>query len=209
LIRALAVAGSSGDLVARAARTFVVNVLGVGLSFALHFVFARLLGVSDYGLYVYIISWVTVLSMLCVVGFDAASLRFVAEYRARAEHHALRAFLQFAKRRALAVSVSVAVVLAVLAEARQTFLQDNSTVTERYVARSRARVTSSESPARSPDRAMGRHLCFRTCVSDARQSAHSHSPACHGVITAPILDGTPRGTETLRSMNKLSTSRKN
>jgi O-antigen/teichoic acid export membrane protein len=119
LTRVLKAGGSSGELFVRAGRTLVVNALGVGLGFALHFVFARQLGVSEYGLYIYIVTWVTVLSLLCVLGYDAASLKFVAEHRARAEHGAVWGFLDFARRRALLMSLCVALLLGVFAEALQ------------------------------------------------------------------------------------------
>jgi O-antigen/teichoic acid export membrane protein len=101
--------------VTRAVRTFAVNLAGVGLGFLLQLVLARLLGVGEYGRYIYAITWVTMVAVVCVLGLDAASLRFIPEHEARAEGAAARGFLDFAQRRALMLATVVAVPMSALA----------------------------------------------------------------------------------------------
>ena len=114
LIRALIPATMPG-WGAQAARTFGVNALGMGLGFALQLVLARALGVVEYGRYVYVITWVTIVSIACLLGYDTASLRFVAEHRARGEDAAARGFMEQAQQYALMLSVALAALLFVLA----------------------------------------------------------------------------------------------
>lgn len=101
------------ELAVRAARAFTINGIGLTVGFGLQVALARMLGVHEYGLYVYISTWVAVLSVLCILGFDTAAMRFIAEYRARSELSALWGFIRFARRRALSVSVALAVLLGV------------------------------------------------------------------------------------------------
>ncbi len=64
---------------------FVVQVVGAGLGLLLHVVIARLLGVTGYGVYTLTITWVSVLSVLALLGQSNAVLRFVPGYVHRAD----------------------------------------------------------------------------------------------------------------------------
>jgi O-antigen/teichoic acid export membrane protein len=72
----------------------VVQVLGLGVSFALQVLLARTMGAESYGTYVYVTSWVALLLLVSRMGFGTASLRFVAAFRAREDWPRLRGYLR-------------------------------------------------------------------------------------------------------------------
>ncbi len=81
-------------IVARSAGgAFAVNLAGLGLGFALHVLLSRTLGVDHYGVYVYVLSWMTILALVATMGLDTALLRFVAAYAAGQEWGLLRGIL--------------------------------------------------------------------------------------------------------------------
>lgn len=102
---------ASQRLLKGAAGAFAVNVAGMGVGFLLQIVLARLLGLHEYGLFLYLSTWVTVLSLLCIRGFDAGALRYIPQYLARSQLRALAGFMRFARRRTLSASIALGVVL--------------------------------------------------------------------------------------------------
>jgi O-antigen/teichoic acid export membrane protein len=102
-----------GAALVRGSATFLsIRALGLGLAFLTQITLARLLGVAEYGVYAYALSWLTVLAMLGAVGLDHSALRFVSEYRGREEWGLLRGFLRRSVGSALIASVGVALVAA-------------------------------------------------------------------------------------------------
>jgi O-antigen/teichoic acid export membrane protein len=83
-------------------------VAGAGIAYAQQILLARLLGVSQYGLYTYVWIWAGFLALLAGLGLPAASLRFLAEYRAHGDHAAGHLFVALARRLTYAVAVAVA-----------------------------------------------------------------------------------------------------
>lgn len=68
-----------------AAGAFVVSIVGAALGFAAHVVVARLIGKDDYGIYVLMLSWVSVLSVVAQAGQDNNVVRFLPTYVLRGE----------------------------------------------------------------------------------------------------------------------------
>ncbi len=54
---------------------------------------ARWMGGSDYGVYVYVWTWVLLLGSMMDFGISASAQKIIPEYRARGEHALLRGFL--------------------------------------------------------------------------------------------------------------------
>ena len=79
-----------------AAHAFLINIFGTGLAFLSQLVLARVLGVEGYGIYAYVIAWITVLALLATLGFQTGMLRFAAAYRAREEWGLLRGVIRYA-----------------------------------------------------------------------------------------------------------------
>ena len=111
----------------RAIRIALINALGAVLAFGLHVVLARVLGASDYGHYIFVIAVAMLLGTIALFGFDTACLRFVAEYRDRADRATLNAFTRFARARvfkaALVISAGWAVLALVLFQGTWSMLE--------------------------------------------------------------------------------------
>jgi O-antigen/teichoic acid export membrane protein len=73
---------------------------------------ARILGVGEYGKYIYALSWVGILVLFAKHGMDTALVRYVAGYRARGEWALMRGILLTGFRSVLATSIVLAVLAA-------------------------------------------------------------------------------------------------
>jgi len=71
---------------------------GVVLAFASQIVVARSLGVEAFGIYVTVLIWATLLSLVAGMGLPQAGVRFFATYAERAEWSQYRAYLRSAVR---------------------------------------------------------------------------------------------------------------
>jgi len=100
--------GHSAVLARGAIGAFVVEVIGAGLLLGLHVLLARLLGVAQYGIYVYAITWINIIAILCLLGFQTSLVRFVAEYKANQQWDLLNGILKRSSRIVLIFSLAVA-----------------------------------------------------------------------------------------------------
>ena len=83
-----------GAILARGASgSFIVLMIGAAMAFGTNMLLARLMGVTQYGIYIYALTWVNLLSMLCKMGMDTSLLRFVAAYNVKKEWGLLRGIL--------------------------------------------------------------------------------------------------------------------
>lgn len=71
----------------------LTKVLAAGIGFSCQVLLARMMGVTEYGQLVYVLTWTNVLSVLPKCGLDVALVRYVAQYRAREEWGKLRAIV--------------------------------------------------------------------------------------------------------------------
>jgi O-antigen/teichoic acid export membrane protein len=106
--------GDSGSaaMARGAVGVFVVNVAGTALNVALQVWLARLLGVAEFGIYVYVLAWLNVLLVMGVMGLDSAALRFLSAYRGTGELGRFWGFLHFARGRVWLLSAAVSLLLA-------------------------------------------------------------------------------------------------
>lgn len=115
LLRAAATALSddtgSAVLARSAMGVFAVNVAGTALNMLLQIWLARLLGVVEFGIYVYVLSWLGVMVLIGLMGLDSASLRYVAAYRGTGASGSFWGFLRFASVRTCLLSFAVSVSL--------------------------------------------------------------------------------------------------
>ncbi len=103
-IGAVLARGSSG--------VFVVKVIGAGIGFLAHIILARFMGAGNYGIYIYVFSWMTIFSILGSMGFNTSALRFVASYQANKEWGALHGFLRRSRQIFTASSIVFSVIAA-------------------------------------------------------------------------------------------------
>src|SRR4051795_11185659 len=113
-LRARLTGGSSeASLTRRLAGTiFIIRVISAGLAYFSQVLLARWMGTSDYGIYVYVWTWVLLLGSMMDFGISASAQKIIPEYRARGEHALLRGFLSGSRWLTFAVSSVVALALA-------------------------------------------------------------------------------------------------
>ena len=99
-----------------AVSAFTIHVAGAVVSYCAQLAVARAIGADGYGVYAYVLVWVTVLAYISALGFDISLMRFVPAYLAARAFDLLRGVIQYAKRRVAAIGcgISLASVIGVL-----------------------------------------------------------------------------------------------
>src|SRR5512147_2969784 len=109
----LAEGPSEASVTRRLAGTiFLIRVLSAGLAYLSQILLARWMGGSDYGIYVYVWTWVLLLGSMMHFGISASAQKIIPEYRTRDEHALLRGFLSGSRWMTFAVSSLVSLMLA-------------------------------------------------------------------------------------------------
>ena len=88
--------GASGAL--------LVQVGGAGFSLLVNVLLARLVGKAEYGIYAFVLSWISVLTVLALLGQSSSVVRFVPTYLHRQEWGTLRGLRRGASMLVLAAS---------------------------------------------------------------------------------------------------------
>ena len=96
------------------AGSFLNKFAANGLLFVSQILFARALGLQDYGIYVVALAWLSILILFGRLGFDMATVRFVASFNSQQDFGALRGFLVVARTTALGASILVSTALALV-----------------------------------------------------------------------------------------------
>ena len=85
---------SEASLTKRLAGTiFVIRVVSAGLAYFSQVLLARWMGSSDYGVYVYVWTWVLLLGSMMDFGTAVSAQKLIPEYRGTNELDLLRGFL--------------------------------------------------------------------------------------------------------------------
>ncbi|MGH6751465.1 MAG: lipopolysaccharide biosynthesis protein, partial [Bradyrhizobium sp.] len=113
MVRSLLGGSGEASLTKRLAGTiFIIRVLSAGLAYLSQILLARWMGGSDYGVYVYVWTWVLLLGSMMDFGISASAQKIIPEYRTRGEHALLRGFLSGSRWMTFAVSSIVSLLLA-------------------------------------------------------------------------------------------------
>jgi O-antigen/teichoic acid export membrane protein len=70
-----------------------VRLIGMAIIFVNQVLLARFLHVENYGRYIYVITWLNLVSIVAVAGWDNAAVRFVAQYKTRSQWGLLRGII--------------------------------------------------------------------------------------------------------------------
>lgn len=107
--------GTVGAVVARGSIiSFIIKILGTGTAFALQILLARILGITQYGIYVYVLTWINILALLSTLGFENTLVRFIAIYKAERLWPLMRGLMRTATRTVLLTAFISACILALL-----------------------------------------------------------------------------------------------
>lgn len=85
-------------------------VAGAGLTCASQLVIARIIGPDSYGIYAYVLAWVTLLGYLSTLGFHVSLLRFLPAYQVTKEWALARGVIQYAQRGTAGTAISIALI---------------------------------------------------------------------------------------------------
>ncbi|MCK1421363.1 flippase [Bradyrhizobium sp. 180] len=113
-LRGTLTGGSSEASLTRrlAAIIFVIRLISAGLAYVSQILLARWMGTSDYGIYVYVWTWVLLLGSMMDFGISASAQKIIPEYRASGAHALLRGFLSGSRWLTFIVSALVSLGLA-------------------------------------------------------------------------------------------------
>ncbi len=109
----MAQTAASEDFLPQAAKSIGMRVAAAGLTFGMALIVAWAFGGDRglYGEYALAISWMNILVIIAKLGFDTASLRFLAQYRASGETSLLHGFESTARRLTRLTSVVMSVLM--------------------------------------------------------------------------------------------------
>ena len=129
IARLRAMFGGSGEasVTTRLAGTiFIIRVISAALAYASQILLARWIGGSDYGVYVYVWTWVLLLGSMMDFGISASAQKIIPEYRTSGEHALLRGFLSGSRWMAFVVSAVVSVLLAGVVKSLSPWIDANA-----------------------------------------------------------------------------------
>src|SRR3981189_1400257 len=121
--------GGSGEasLTKRLAGTiFIIRVISAALAYLSQILLARWMGGSDYGVYVYVWTWVLLLGSMIDFGISASAQKLIPEYRTRGEHALLRGFLSGSRGMTFVVSALVSLMLAAVVRSLSPVIAPNA-----------------------------------------------------------------------------------
>src|SRR5881398_996319 len=131
IARLRALLGGSADtsLTKRLAGTiFIIRVVSAALAYFAQILLARWMGGSDYGVYVYVWTWVLLFGSMMDFGISASAQKIIPEYRTRGEHALLRGFLSGSRWLTFTLSAIGAVLLAGVVHLAAPWIDPNSIV---------------------------------------------------------------------------------
>lgn len=90
-----------------ASASLIIQISGAGLAFTVQVLLARLMPLHQYGVYVYVFTWISLLVVPALVGMDKAAIKYVASYRANSQFAFLSGFLSGSRRIVLFASIVI------------------------------------------------------------------------------------------------------
>jgi O-antigen/teichoic acid export membrane protein len=129
-LRARLSAGSSDAWVTRrlAGTIFMIRAVSAALAYLSQIVLARWMGGSDYGIYVYVWTWVLLLGSMMDFGISASAQKIIPEYRTRGEVMQLRGFLSASRWMTFTISALVSAALAGLVRLLSPWIEAGAVV---------------------------------------------------------------------------------
>src|SRR3979490_429160 len=107
---------------------FIIRVVSAALAYLSQILLARWMGGSDYGVYVYVWTWVLLLGSMMDFGISASAQKIIPEYRTSGEHALLRGFLSGSRWMTFVVSAVVSMLLASVVKSLSPYIDANAVV---------------------------------------------------------------------------------
>jgi O-antigen/teichoic acid export membrane protein len=102
--------------------------VSAGLAYLSQILLARWMGGAEYGIYVYVWTWVLLLGSMLDFGIATSAQKIIPEYRASGEHALLRGFLSGSRWLTLLASATVALLLALLVKLLSPWIDPEATL---------------------------------------------------------------------------------
>lgn len=127
--------GSADEIrVQRLAGTvFLIRVIAAALAYLSNVLFARWMGSFEFGVFVYVWTWVLLIGQALDLGLSTAAQRFIPEYRERGMLELLRGYIAHSRLVAVGVAIGIAAVCGGLVWLMRSAL-DSYTVIPLYIA---------------------------------------------------------------------------
>ncbi|WP_249159712.1 flippase [Bradyrhizobium tropiciagri] len=107
---------------------FIIRVISAAIAYLAQILLARWMSGSDYGIYVYVWTWVLLLGSTMDFGIAPSAQKIIPEYRASGDIAALRGFLSGSRWMTLATSSAVALLLAGLIHLASPWIDPHAVV---------------------------------------------------------------------------------
>jgi O-antigen/teichoic acid export membrane protein len=107
---------------------FIIRVLSAGMAYLSQILLARWMGGSDYGVYVYVWTWVLLLGSMMDFGISASAQKIIPEYRTSGEHALLRGFLSGSRWLTFTVSAVISLSLAGLVKLLSPWIEAGTVI---------------------------------------------------------------------------------
>src|SRR5436190_5524801 len=128
-LRALLGGSSEASVTRRLAATiFIIRVFSAALAYFSQILLARWMGGSDYGVYVYVWTWVLLFGSMMDFGISASAQKIIPEYRTSGQHALLRGFLTGSRWMTFIVSAVVSLLLAGVVRLLAPWIEANAIV---------------------------------------------------------------------------------
>jgi O-antigen/teichoic acid export membrane protein len=128
-LRHLLGGSSEASVTKRLAGTiFIIRVLSAGFAYLSQILLARWMGGSDYGIYVYVWTWVLLLGSMMDFGMASSAQKIIPEYRTSGKQALLRGFLSGSRWMTLIVSSVISMLLASIVRALSPWISAAETI---------------------------------------------------------------------------------
>jgi O-antigen/teichoic acid export membrane protein len=120
---------SEASMTRRLAGTiFIIRVVSAALAYLSQILLARWMGGSDYGVYVYVWTWLLLLGSMMDFGISVSAQKIIPEYRSSGEHALLRGFLSGSRWMTFIVASAVSTLLAALVKLLSPWIEASAIV---------------------------------------------------------------------------------
>ena len=111
-----------------AGTVFIIRVISAALAYFAQVLLARWMGGSDYGIYVYVWTWVMLIGSLMDFGTAVSAQKIIPEYRASGELSLLRGYLSGSRWMVFGVATTIALLLMALIKTISPFLGEQEII---------------------------------------------------------------------------------
>jgi O-antigen/teichoic acid export membrane protein len=116
-----------------AGTVFLIRVIAAALAFLSNVLFARWMGTFEFGIFVYVWTWVLLIGQALDLGLSTAAQRFIPEYRERGLIALLRGYISHSRWIAVGVAIVIAALCAGLVRLLTPYL-DSYNIIPLYIA---------------------------------------------------------------------------